>query len=84
MTAGEFNKRQLQKSIALLLEEEPKTQRERDIFNLKQIRYSIRHGNDWYRYGVIASLLKTKTTESNSVEKMMALLLLNFSESWIF
>lgn len=56
MTAGEFNKRQLQKSIALLLEEEPKTQRERDIFNLKQIRYSIRHGSDWYRYGVIASL----------------------------
>lgn len=56
MTAGEFNKRQLQKSIALLLEEEPKTQRERDIFNLKQIRYSIRHGSDWYRYGVIARL----------------------------
>lgn len=56
MTAGEFNKKQFQNSIALLLGEKPKTQRERDIFNLKQIRYSIRHGSDWYRYGVIASL----------------------------
>lgn len=56
MTAGEFNKRQLQNSIALHLEEEPKTQRDHDIFNLKQVRYSIKYGSPWYRYGVIASL----------------------------
>lgn len=56
MTAGEFNKKQLQNSIDLILEEEPKTQRERDIFNLKQIRYSIKYGSLWYRYGVVASL----------------------------
>lgn len=56
MTAGEFNKKQLQNSIALLRGNEPKTQRERDIFNLKQIRYSIKYGSLWYRYGVISSL----------------------------
>lgn len=56
MTAGEFNRKQCQNSIALLLEEKPKTQRERDIFNLKQIRYSIKYGSSWYRYGVISSL----------------------------
>lgn len=56
MTAGEFNKKQLHNSIALFRGNKPKTQRERDIFNLKQIRYSIRHGSLWYRYGVISSL----------------------------
>lgn len=56
MTVEEFNKKQIQNMIAVLLEEEPKTQRERDIFNLKQIRYSIKYGSPWYRCGVISSL----------------------------
>lgn len=42
--------------LALLHSDQPENQTERDIYNLKYIRYSIRHGSPWYRYGMIATL----------------------------
>lgn len=56
MTVAEFNKKQLENMLALLHSDQPENQTERDIYNLKYIRYSIRHGSPWYRYGMIASL----------------------------
>lgn len=56
MTAKEFNLKQLEKQSELLHSDEPKTQLEKDIYNLKYIRYGIKHGSLWYRSGVIRSL----------------------------
>lgn len=70
MTSEEFNKKQLENMNTLLRGDQPKTQRENDIFNLKRIRYSIRHGGPWYRYGVIATLdrvIKMLEKEENHV-----------------
>lgn len=56
MTKRDFDRKQLDKQIELLKQPEPETQLEKDIYNLKYIRYSIRHGSRWYRYGFIRSL----------------------------
>lgn len=52
----EFNNKQLVKQSELLVGPEPKTQREKDIWNLKYLRYSIKYGSIQYRSGMIASL----------------------------
>lgn len=52
----EFDRKQLQKQTELLYGPEPKTEREKDIWNLKYLRYSIRYGSFNYRSGMIASL----------------------------
>lgn len=56
MTRAEFNKKQLDSMNALIHGPEPKTQIEKDIFNLKYIRYSIGYASCWYRWGIIATL----------------------------
>ena len=52
----EFNTKQFVKQSELLVGPEPKTQREKDIWNLKYLRYSIKYGSIQYRSGMIASL----------------------------
>lgn len=52
----EFDRKQLQKQSELLRGPEPKTERGKDIWNLKYLRYSIRYGSLNYRSGMIASL----------------------------
>lgn len=52
----EFNKKQLEKQLELLHGPEPKTQKEKDILNLKYMRYSIKFGSWNYRHGMIATL----------------------------
>lgn len=52
----EFDRKQWQKKSELLSGPKPKTGREKDIWNLKYLRYSIRYGSFNYRSGMIASL----------------------------
>lgn len=56
MTAHEFKMKQLENMNELLKQPKPKTQIEKDIFNLKFVRYGIRHGSIQFRSGVISSL----------------------------
>lgn len=68
MTGTEFNKKQLEKMTELLHHSEPKTQKEKDIYNLKYMRYSIKFGSPYYRWGMIATLdraIKKLESESN-------------------
>lgn len=55
MTKKDFDKRQL-KLQRELLKETPSTQIEKDIWNLKWIRYSIKHGSFAYQHGFIKTL----------------------------
>lgn len=48
MTSAEFDRRQFKKQSELLKEIEPKTQKEKDLWNLKWMRYSIHHGSPYY------------------------------------
>lgn len=52
----EFDNKQLVKQSELLVGPEPKNQREKDIRNLKYLRYSIKYGSFNYRSGMIATL----------------------------
>lgn len=52
----EFNKRQRKKMNELLENSNPITKLEMDIYNLKYMRYSIKFGSPYYRYGMIRSL----------------------------
>lgn len=52
----EFDRKQLEKQTALLYSPEPVTQKEKDIWNLKYLRYSIKYGSINYRSGMIATL----------------------------
>lgn len=52
----EFNKKQNEKQGELFRGPEPKTKREKDILNLKYMRYSIRFGSAYYRMGMIRTL----------------------------
>lgn len=56
MTKAEFNRSQLEKMTELLQGPIPKTQKEKDIYNLKYMRYSIEFGSSYYRLGMIATL----------------------------
>lgn len=56
MTKQEFNKKQLENLGKVIYGPTPKTQKEKDIFNLKCMRYSIRHGSSNFRSGCITSL----------------------------
>ena len=55
----EFNNKQLAKQSELLVGPEPKTKKEKDIWNLKYLRYSIKYGSFDYRSGMIATLDRT-------------------------
>lgn len=52
----EFNQKQMKKQSELIHGSQPKTQREKDIWNLKYARYSIKYGSYFYRRGMISSL----------------------------
>lgn len=52
----EFNQKQFEKFNELLRYPKPKTQKEKDIWNLKYMRYSIKFGSLNYRNGMIATL----------------------------
>lgn len=52
----EFDRKQLNKLSDLVLGPKPKTQKDKDIFNLKHMRYSIMFGSLNYRLGKIATL----------------------------
>lgn len=52
----EFDRKQREKLLELLHESEPKTQKERDIWNLKYMRYSIPYGSWEFRSGFIKTL----------------------------
>lgn len=54
--ADKFNNKQLSKMTELLYSPKPKTQKEKDIWNLKFARYSIRFGSFNYRIGMIKTL----------------------------
>lgn len=54
--ARDFNMKQLEKATELLKSPKPKTQKEKDIWNLKYMRYSIKFGSWNYRSGMIATL----------------------------
>lgn len=69
MTKQEFNKKQLENMTKLLEGPEPKTQIERDIWNLKYMRYSIKHGSFLYRRGCIKTLDRAIETLSSSVDE---------------
>ena len=56
MNGKEFNKKQSEKMSELVYGQEPETQREKDIYTLKYMRYSIKFGSPYYRYGMIATL----------------------------
>ena len=56
MTPIEFDRKQVEKQGELLWGPAPTTREEQDIWNLKYLRYSIRHGSRNYRMGMIASL----------------------------
>lgn len=52
----EFDRKQWQKQSELLNGPEPKTQKEKDIWNLKYLQYSIKYGSFDYQGGMIATL----------------------------
>lgn len=51
-----FEADQLHNAVELLWGPEPTTQRERDLFNLKYLLYSIEYGSYEYRNGVMGTL----------------------------
>ena len=54
--AIKFDKKQREKMEELLAGPEPQTQLEKDIFNLKCMRYSIKFGSRDFRSGMIKTL----------------------------
>ena len=52
----EFDNKQFVRQSEPIIGPEPKTQREKDIWNLKYLRYSIKYGSSNYRSGMIATL----------------------------
>ena len=52
----EFDQKKKKKLTELLKGPKPKTQKEKDIWNLKYLRYSIKFGSFHYRNGMIATL----------------------------
>lgn len=52
----EFDRKQNKNMHELLLGPEPTTQKEKDIWNLKFLRYSIRYGSFSYRRGMIRTI----------------------------
>ncbi len=56
MTPDEFDKKQLENMNELLYGPQPKSQKEKDIYNLKYMRYSIKSGSSYYRWGMISTL----------------------------
>jgi hypothetical protein len=42
-----------------LLREKPKTQSEKDVWNLKLVLYSINKDSRWYRLGMVKTLQRT-------------------------
>ncbi|GHU56787.1 hypothetical protein AGMMS49975_20800 [Clostridia bacterium] len=62
MTRDDFNRRNRETQEKLMYEridlerERTLTEREWDIYKLKEIRYSIGYGSRWFRYGYIAAL----------------------------
>lgn len=56
MNRIDFDRKQVEKQGELLKGPEPKTQKEKDLFNLKWLRYSIRYGSLNYRSGMISTL----------------------------
>lgn len=40
----------------LLYGPDPETQLEKDIYNIKYIRYSIRYGSKYFRWGMVKTL----------------------------
>lgn len=56
MTKQEFNKKQNENMKNLKTSSNPKTQIEKDIWNLKYMRYSIKHGSFAYQKGFIKTL----------------------------
>lgn len=56
MTAAEFNKKQFDSLMELIRNPEPTNGIEKDIFNLKYIRYSINYECPWYDWGMIETL----------------------------
>lgn len=54
--ASEFNKKQIERQLELAKGPKPKTQKEKDIWNLKYLMYSINYGSFNYRSGMIATL----------------------------
>ena len=56
MNAHEFRTKQFENMSKLLKQPKPKTQIEKDIFNLKYVRYGIGYGSIQFRSGVISSL----------------------------
>lgn len=55
-TGIDFDRKQFQKQLELINSPEPKTKKEKDIWNLKYLRYSIKYGSFNYRSGMIATL----------------------------
>lgn len=58
-TGIDFDRKQFQKQLELINSPEPKTNKEKDIWNLKYLRYSIKYGSFNYRSGMIATLDRT-------------------------
>lgn len=56
LTKEKFNQKQRENMTKLLLKPRPKTQKEKDIYNLKYLRYSIGFGSLNYRSGMIKTL----------------------------
>ena len=56
MTPIEFDRKQVEKQGKLLYGPLPTTKEEKDIWNLKYLRYSIRYGSRNYRMGMYATL----------------------------
>lgn len=54
--AIEFDQKQSEKQSELFVEPEPKNQKEKDIWNLKYLRYSIKYGSFDYQNGMIKTL----------------------------
>lgn len=70
MKSDEFNRKQQEKQSELITGPEPKTQIEKDIWNLKYLRYSIKYGSYNYRSGMIATLDRAiKRLENEKGEK---------------
>lgn len=56
MNKQEFNKKQLTQLSNLCKEDKPRNQKEKDLWNLRYLRYSVLCGSFEYRVGVIATL----------------------------
>ena len=68
MTKQEFNMKQHEKQGELLKQPEPKTPTEKDIHDLKYMRYSIKHGIPLFRIGAIRSLDRAITLLEQELE----------------